>query len=218
MEFRAAENLSEQITRVITERIIQNELKPGERIFESKIAGELGVSRSPIREALRILERNRLVELIPRKGAKVTEISASHIEWFYDVLEELFALVARKAVERAREEDFNNIGVCLKKIEKCAKQRDVIGYFNGIFDYAAIGMKAAGNPLLEQILSDMWPSTRRIQFASLSFRADELKTNVRFFQRATRYILAGDIEMADKVIREYARNEKAFALKIAKGR
>ena len=86
---------------------------------------------------------------------------------------------------------------------------------NGIFEFAAVGLKAAKNPLLESILLDLWPNNRRIQYASLSSRPDELKKNIRFFQDMYRYLIAGDPEKVEKVVKAYARNEKEFALKIA---
>lgn len=212
------ENLPELVTRELSEKIIHNQLKPGERIFEAKIAEEFGISRSPVREALRILEKNRLVEVIPRKGVRVTKITAQHIEWFYDIFEALYGLVARKAAENADSEDINSMLVALKKIEKAAKRGDVESYFISIFEYASVGMEAAQNPLLQQLIIELWPSNRRIQLSSLLFRADDLKKNVTYFQRCSKFIEEGNALMAEKVIQEYARNEKAFALKIATGK
>ena len=77
MTFKVSSSLSEQIAEYISDRIIRMEIKPGERILETNIAKEFGVSRSPIREALRILEKTRLLELIPRRGARVAEMSGS---------------------------------------------------------------------------------------------------------------------------------------------
>jgi DNA-binding GntR family transcriptional regulator len=216
MEFSMSGNLAEQVSEYISEKIVRLELKPGQRIIESKIMDELGVSRSPIREALRILEGSRMVELTPRRGARVTEISASNIEWLYEVLGELYGLVARKAVENGSKEDLLKIQEALKKIEDSAEKGDVKGYFNGIFQFAAAGMKAAKNPLLEQIITDLWPITRRIQFATLSLRIDALRKNVKYFQLGTRYLEKDDAEMAAQTIRNYAQNEKKFALIAAK--
>ncbi|MBC2716115.1 MAG: GntR family transcriptional regulator [Desulfobacteraceae bacterium] len=214
MAFKASENLAEQIAHYVGEKIIQLELKPGERVLEARISEELGVSRSPVREALRILEKNRLVELIPRRGAKVTEMTPSYIEWLYDILEELYALTTRKFVENCSKEDLRMLHDALKKIKESVGKGDTMGYFNGIFEYASVGLAGAKNPLLEQMLLDLWPSNRRVQFASLSFRAEDLIKNVRFFQLATRYIEEGKAKMASQAIRDYAENEKAFALKI----
>jgi len=214
MVFKASENLAGQIAQYVGEKIIQLELKPGQRVLEAKISEEFGVSRGPVREALRILEKNRLVELIPRRGARVTEMSASYIEWLYDILVELYSLTARKFIENCSEKDRRMLQSALKMIEKSAEKGDITGYFNAIFEYALAGLKGAKNPLLEQMLIDLWPSNRRVQFASLSFRAEDLKKNAVFFQQATQFVEDGNIRKASQTIRDYARNEKAFALKM----
>ena len=130
MVFEASENLPEQVARVIGYRIIRNQLKPGERILEAKLAEAMGVSRSPLREALRILEKQKLVELIPRKGAKVTKISASHIIWFYDIFEALYALAARESAEKADDEDRSALRMALQRIENAAAERDIEAYYS----------------------------------------------------------------------------------------
>ena len=214
MTFRPNGNLVDQITDYISEKIVCNELKPGMRLYDTKLAEEMGVSRTPIREALRILERNRLVQLIPRRGVVVTEISTEQIEWFYDIFEQLYALVARKAAENRSEEDIEAIEEALGRIEACAAKGEVVGYYNRIFEFAQAGMKAAKNPLLESMIRDMWPVNRRIQYASLLHRKDNLKENVKLFQKAVRHMKTSSGRQAESVIREYARTEKKFALEL----
>jgi DNA-binding GntR family transcriptional regulator len=211
--FKASHNLDEQIAEYLSAQIIQGKLEPGERILEARLAEELGVSRGPIREALRILERKRLVKLIPRRGARITELSAAYIEWLYDILNELYSLVARRAAENRTQKDLAQIRRSVKRIEDCAVRGDVPGYYDAIFEYASIGQQAARNPLLDQMLKDLEPSTRRAQFASLSLRTEDLKQNVAFFQHAARYVEEKNAEMASQIIRAYAQNEKEFALK-----
>lgn len=217
MQRNKIENIPETITREISEKIIRNEIKPGERIYEAKIAEELGVSRSPVREALRILEKNRLVELIPRKGARVAEISAAHIEWFYDVFEVLYGLAARKGTEKAGERDRADLGAALARIEAAAAAKDVEKYYEGIFEFAAVGMRAASNPLLEKILMDLWPSNRRIQYATLSRRKDTLNENAAFFRKIYNLLDSPDGEKAETLVKTYARNEKQMALEMIYG-
>ena len=93
MGFKASVNLSDQIRDHISERIITMQLKPGERVLEAKLSEELGVSRGPIREALRILEKDMLVELIPRKGARVTGLTEESVKNFYDILVEFLSIL-----------------------------------------------------------------------------------------------------------------------------
>jgi hypothetical protein len=78
--FKVSKNLSEQIAGYLRVQIIRGELAPGERILEAKLAETMEVSRGPIREALRSLEKTRLIELTPRRGARVTEMSPVDIE------------------------------------------------------------------------------------------------------------------------------------------
>jgi DNA-binding GntR family transcriptional regulator len=217
MNFTPSQNLAEQVAHTIGDRIIRGHLIPGQRILEARLAEELGLSRSPVREALRILERQKLVELIPRKGAKVTPISAAHIQWFYDIFEVLYGLVARNAAQYATDTDREKLGQALRHIEAAADRSDVEAYYNGIFEFAAVGLKASRNPLLEAILLDLWPSNRRIQFASLSSRASELNTNVHFFKEMYRHMNLGNLSRVESLVKAYARNEKEFALRIANG-
>lgn len=209
-------NLSEEIARHIGEKIIHLKIKPGERILEAKIAEELGVSRSPVREAFRILERYRLVELIPRKGVKATEITEFYIECLYDILKINFGLMARLAVKRASHELRERVKKVLQQIEAHARKGNVREYYSGIFEFAAIGMAASQNPLLEQMLLDLWPSIRRIQFASLSIRAEKLKENGAYFKKMSHYLEEDNPGMTEKIVREYAENEKQFAMGIIK--
>lgn len=94
--FKAAKNLSEQIAEHLIEQIIAFKMPPGERVPEQKVAEELGVSRSPVREAFRILEKTGLVELVPRCGVRVTGFNEQRIESYCDVFTLLFSHVVRR--------------------------------------------------------------------------------------------------------------------------
>ena len=96
MAFQVTGNLSEQIAEYLTDKIVRFELEPGERILEQRISEELGVSRSPIREAIRILDKSGLIEIVPRCGAKVTKMSKKDVDGFCDVLALLFGHLVKK--------------------------------------------------------------------------------------------------------------------------
>ena len=213
MVFKASGNLDEQIADYLTAQIIRRELAPGQRIPESTLALELGVSRGPVREALRKLEPKGLVKLIPRRGARVTDLSPSYVDSLYDILIELYTLTARLAAQNRTKKDLVDFRRALRQIQDCAASGDVVAYYGAIFVFAGVGLRAAKNPLLEQLLRDFEPSTRRVQFASLARRADDLKKNVVFFEDAVRHVEERDAEIAAATIRTYAQNEKAFALK-----
>ncbi len=96
MTFQVSANLADQVCEHLRDRIISFEIKPGERLYEEKIAGELNVSRGPVREALRLLAKQKLVELIPRRGARVPQITEQHIEWIFEIIIELYCIIARR--------------------------------------------------------------------------------------------------------------------------
>ena len=213
-KFRVSKNLSEQIAGYLRVQIIRGELKPGERILEAKLAETMDVSRGPIREALLILEKTRLIELTPRRGARVTSMSLLDIESLYEVLTELYTLVARKAAENRDQEDLDRIADAVKRAEDFASKGDPAGYYDSIFAFATAIRRASRNALADRILRDLEPATRRTQFATLSDRVHDLAKNVTFFQKGLRYIEKGEAEMAGQTIRKYAQNEKDFALRI----
>jgi len=95
--------LPDQIAQHLAEKIIHLEIKPGERLMEVRIAREFGVSRSPVREALHILNKQFLVEFLPRRGAIVSGFSVKFIENLYDVLKALYILLAQKGIQYTTE-------------------------------------------------------------------------------------------------------------------
>ena len=96
MALKMAGTLPDQIADYLLGKIVRLEIEPGERILEKELAEELGVSRSPIREALRILEKTGLVEIVPRHGARAAWLSEENIDSFYDVFTLLFTHVVRR--------------------------------------------------------------------------------------------------------------------------
>lgn len=96
--------LAEKVFQVLEESILQGEIKPGDVITEPKLSKALGVSRTPIREALQHLEQENLVQIRPNKGAVVLGITREDLEVIYDMRIRLEGLAAREAAESATEE------------------------------------------------------------------------------------------------------------------
>jgi DNA-binding GntR family transcriptional regulator len=130
IEFKASKGLTEQIAEYLGSRIIHMELKPGERLFEAKLAGEMGVSRAPVREALRMLEMSGLVEFMPRRGVRVSELSEKTVLAITDVLKEVLGLVALRGVENGTMEDYEILKTIGKSLSEYAEIEDISGYLN----------------------------------------------------------------------------------------
>ncbi len=98
-------NIDSRIYDILTEQIVSGVLAPGTRITEEQFAAELGVSRTPVREAMRRLAQDELVELLPRRGIRVKQLSRNDAIEIYEIRSELEALAARRAATKMTAQD-----------------------------------------------------------------------------------------------------------------
>ena len=143
--------LREQVKDILLHRIVSGQLKPGERLVETRIASELGTSQAPVREALRDLELLRLVESEPFRGARVREFGDSELIEVYPVRAVLEELAAREAATRLD----GDVGVLEREVEAmraAAKRGDVNALARHDIAFHRLMVEAAGNMILEQTL------------------------------------------------------------------
>jgi len=215
MKFNALETLSEKIAKHLEDKIVRMEIKSGERLVEIKIAEELGVSQSSVREALRILEKIRFVKLMPRHGTRVTEITEDYIISVYDIFKELVGLATRKTVERRSDSDLIHIKKALNDVEKSSKNGDLYPYNEAFFQWGITCLKAAYDPLLEEMLIDIVPTIRRFQYISLIHKGTDKMTNaVKKMKYSTECIIKGKADEAYLNNMEYLESEKNSVLEI----
>ena len=124
MTFKAAESLAEQIARHVGRQIVTGDLVEGERIQELRIAKELNVSRGSVREALLILERRHLINIYPRRGAVVAEMSAQQIKSLFEILTLLLSVLARRAADSWRQSDVEGFSSLLDHLQGLAREGD----------------------------------------------------------------------------------------------
>ncbi len=213
MTFIAAQSLPEQIAEHIREKIIRFELKPGESIREAQLAAELQVSRSPVREALKMLEKQRLVEQTPRKGSKVTGLSKAYISSLYNITCALIMLAAKECTEKSTPEDLKKINQTVLNAADAVRRKDIHAYYTSFFDFSLNCLKAARNPLLEEMILDLLPSVRRMQYLTFTLRSESLYENLQIVERGNAYLQQGNREMAVETVNEYLTKEKEVALK-----
>lgn len=211
MEFQISRNLPEQVADYLKDRIIRLEFSPGERIIEKRIADETGVSQVPVREAFRILERHYLVENLPRKGARVTEMTESMVEWLFDLAALLLPLVARRGIENGEPQDIVDLRKALDGMEKCAKENDVEGHIRAIAEYAAVSTRGTKNPFLVEMVNQLWPATMRFQFASIPLRKDDIKQMTTLYSDTYHNLERGDTEGAAAVVTRLVEIEREYA-------
>lgn len=147
--------LTEQVSHILMEMILDGTLKPGERLLEIELQKHLEVSRSPLREAFRDLEKKGLVKIIPRKGAYVKEITRKDIEENFPVRATLEGLAAREAYPKIDDEKLAEMGEALDGMRKACEDEDVVGYRNNHTIFHDVFIQASGNQLLVDLLQTL---------------------------------------------------------------
>ena len=186
--------LSDQVSKFIQKLIINNELKSGERIVETKIARQLGVSQTPVREAIRELETMGLVEIRPYLGCFVKLITQRELHQAYHLrsLLESFAIV--EAMSNMGETEINQLLDKKKKMEYVANidDRDLFAVYD--VEFHEIIVKAAKNPLLEK----MWRMASVSQWTALTIAATDKPIDyfVQMHGPIIQSISMGDNELA----------------------
>ena len=125
LEVNAYLPLRDVVYNTLREAILKGELKPGERLMELQLASKLGVSRTPIREAIRMLELEGLAVTIPRKGAEVAKMTVKDMEDVLEVREALDELAAKIACNKITEEQLQALSQVKDAFEESTKTTDI---------------------------------------------------------------------------------------------
>ena len=135
--------LYEEVADRLRQRIFAHELAPGDWIDELKIAGDLGISRTPLREALKVLASEGLITMKLRRGAYVTEVSRDDVAQVYHLLALLESDAAAAVAEGADEAQRQQLQQLHARLEKQVRQRDAFFATNEQFHMALL--QIAGN-------------------------------------------------------------------------
>jgi len=214
MPFEDRQNLAQEIAEHIAEKIIRTEIASGERILEARIAEQFHVSRSPVREAMRILERYRLVELSPRRGASVTEMSEKYVGWLFEIMSDLLGLAVRLCAQNRTPGELDRLVQHERSVAELAAGGDSAGYLRALYEASRTVFKATGNPLLEQMMADWVPSLRRAYFVSLSHSSYTLLESAATMRKLIQHIVKGSPDAAARTMQSHVAAEKKRVLHI----
>lgn len=156
--------LRDVVFNTLRQAILTGELKPGERLMEIHLANKLGVSRTPIREAIRKLELEGLVTMIPRRGAEVAQITGKSLQDVLEVRRSLDALCAELACERISDEDIERLEVACKEFEEATKKGDMRAIASADVSLHDIIVQATGNKRLVQLVNNLAEQMYRYRF------------------------------------------------------
>jgi DNA-binding GntR family transcriptional regulator len=189
--------VSEQIASRVGERILSGQLAPGARIGEQELADEFKVSRGPVREALRILEREGLATLLARRGAIVTDLSAQELSELLDIRAGLFEVAVRKLMAQPSAQLLPLMRAGTERLQALAAQ-DGAGelYAQTTYRLLILVARLTGNRRLQRMLTSISLQTLRYSKLGLSSVARRQRS-VSLWQQAIVALESGD---ADRVV------------------
>lgn len=145
-------SLTDEIADIIRERILKGEYVIGEKIKETQIAGELRVSRTPIREAFKILEDEGLIDYIPNRGCFAKGFTQQDIEDIYAVRKALERIAVERAVGKIKEEDLKKMEDLCDLMEFYTAKKDVQKVLEINADFHDVIYNATGSRFIAQVL------------------------------------------------------------------
>ena len=203
LDSAAATSLADKAYVAIRDRLIMLDIRPGEPIDDGELAGELGVGRTPVREALKRLEGDRLVVSFPRRGTFATGMDIADLAHISDIRAQLEPLAARRAAERASRPVRAELG----ELASRTKELDVVQADGpdlmrwDLTVHRAI-YRAAGNPHLEDVLIRYGNLATRI-FCLFLDRLPNVDEHVGEHVGLLRAIAEGEADRADGLAREH---------------
>ncbi|NLL66950.1 MAG: GntR family transcriptional regulator [Clostridiaceae bacterium] len=147
--------LRDVIFETLRKAIVSGDIKPGERLMEVSLAEQMGVSRTPVREAIRRLEAEGLVTMIPRKGTHVSELSVKDIMDVLEVRTVLDKLATDLAAKRIQPAQLKNLETVHKQYISCVEKDNMEGAIKKDVEFHDIIYSASGNPRLVAVAASL---------------------------------------------------------------
>ncbi len=197
--------LADRVCKQIVTAIVKGDLLPGQKISEPELARTYGISRGPLREAIRRLEGWRLVERKPHVGARVVQLSARELIEIYRVREALEGMACRLAAENMTASEIGSLKQLLDSHEQSIEQREGRSYFQkeGDLDFHYRIVQGSKNAKLQELLgADLYHLVRmyRYQFSVSSSRP---KRALKEHRQIIDAIEARDPELAEMLMRRH---------------
>jgi len=197
--------LAAQVTERIREAIINRALKPSTRIDQNKLADDLNVSLVPVREALKTLESEGLVTIIPRRGAFVTEVSSAHLDDLYFARQIIEGAAVYYAVPNLSEADFTYLENLIDQMRGATQAKDIKEFMelNRLFHMRLY--EAAGNTHLLQAILSLWERSElyRYRYMFVIHNAETVHAEHHAIIDACR---RGDCETAKMLAMQHIQN------------
>jgi DNA-binding GntR family transcriptional regulator len=203
------QSLTDRAYGELEELIVTLRLAPGSAVSEAELSQRLGIGRTPIREALQRLARERLVSILPRRGIIVSEINVKAQLRLLEVRREVERLVARSAARRATPDERARFAQIAKEFGKSARGNDEVAFIRVDREFNDLSVAAARNEFAAGAMGLMHALSRRFWFLHYRQAADMPQT-AKLHADIARAIAAADEDAASKAIDRLIDSIEAF--------
>jgi DNA-binding GntR family transcriptional regulator len=200
--------LQDEVVARIKRMIENGTLLPGSRIPERQLCAQLGVSRTPLREAFQVLSARGILELQPRRGAVVRRLPPEEVDQMFEVLEVLEALAAERACVVMSDEALARIRSLHERMMTAYRARSRTRFFALNEEIHDEIVRASGNPVLVRVCASLGDQVRRIRYMSQITDA-QWKIAVREHEAIMKALEERDARAAEKVLREHLRTKRS---------
>ena len=195
--------LYQEVAELLRQRIFKRELEPGSWIDEMKLAEEYGISRTPLREALKVLAAEGLVTMKVRRGAYVTEVSETDLADVYHLLSLLESDAAGVVAQRATDAQLKELQALHKELEAAAGNRDKFFAVNERFHMRLL--QIAGNRWRDQMVADLRKVMKLNRHQSL-LKSGRIEDSLREHRAVMEALTKRDAKATVKRMQEHFRN------------
>lgn len=201
-------SLSEQAYDFIKGRIISLQYAPGSPLLENQLAKQLGISRSPMREALARLEGEGFIEIVPWKGARVQEITLKHITNLYQVRICLEGMAARLAVPNLDRRELERLRAAIDDLAPRVDAGDVLAFYEHDVVFHDLYLGNCGNDMLQASLARIRDHIQRIRnyLSARDVPGHHESISLQEHRAALESFLSGSGEAAERAVRAHLEN------------
>ena len=194
--------LVEQITEFLSQAILDGQYESGGRLVENELQRQFGVSRSPIRESFRVLEKDGLVTSIPRKGTFVRRIIQKDIEENFPVRANLESLAARLALAHLGPHDIEKMKSAFSKMEEAAQNNDFKSYLKHHTHFHDIFIRASRNDTLIEILENLRHQAIWFRYSYL-YVQESFDYAIRVHRKILDYFIKKEADRLEALVKEH---------------
>jgi DNA-binding GntR family transcriptional regulator len=204
-------SLTERAYQAISRAIANLELKPGESLTQDRLAKWLSISRTPVREALRRLEQDGIIQTVAGRGLVVAELTIKDVEDMLEILRLMDSHAAYLAAQRRTQEQADQLAAVAQALMVAAERRDVEGWSTADTPYHEILLAASGNQLLRQYIQDIRLRLHRITINSAT-RPERLLACTQEHLAVADAIVRGDADAAAQLMQKHIEAMSASAI------